>query len=299
MFKFTIKEGTIDFHENQTWYRVVSSNQGDLSIPILCLHGGPGSNWDYLQPFEDLANDRNVIFYDQIGGGNSAVTRPHNPEMWTIDLFIEELESVRAALGLHRCHILGQSWGGMLAMEYLLRKPSGVVSLTLESSPASMVQWASEIGQLVDQLPSDIKATLSAHEAAGTTNDIAYQEAVLVFYRRHLCRTIPWPDFVERSFTKLTRNSEVYHYMNGPSEFYVTGSLKSWSIIDRLKEISAPTLILSGRYDEATPLISETVNQGIRGSKWILFENSSHMCHVEERDRCMRVVRDFLHKAEL
>ena len=293
-----IEEGTLEFRGSPVWYRIVNNRHMRGSIPLLCLHGGPGGTWDYLQPFEDLADDRAVVFYDQTGSGNSAIVEPHSPAMWTVDLFVNEVDAVRTALGLDRCHLLGQSWGGMLAMEYLLRRPSGVVSLTLESSPASMLQWQAEVNKLVAALPADVQETLRVHEAAGTTDDPAYEEAMLVFYRRHLCRLSPWPDYVNRSFAKLRKNSEVYHVMNGPSEFYVTGTLKSWTIVDRLGEITLPTLIISGRYDEATPAIAETVHNGIPGSQWILFENSSHMCHAEERDRCMKVVATFLHDAE-
>jgi proline-specific peptidase len=219
--------------------------------------------------------------------------------MWTIELFVNEVDAVRTALGLDQCHLLGQSWGGMLAMEYLLRKPSGITSLTLESSPASMPQWQTEINKLVAALPADVQETLRLHEAAGTTDDPAYEEATLVFYRRHLCRLSPWPDYVNRSFVKLRKNSEVYNVMNGPSEFYVTGTLKNWKVVDRLEEITLPTLVISGRYDEATPAIAETVHNGIPGSKRILFENSSHMCHAEEQDRCMKVVADFLREGTI
>jgi L-proline amide hydrolase len=293
-----VEEGTLEYRGNSVWYRVVGSAHKQDSIPLLCLHGGPGATWDYLQPFDDLADNRTVVFYDQTGSGNSAVVVPHDPAMWTVELFVEEVDAVRGALGLDRCHILGQSWGGMLAMEYLLRRPNGVISLILESSPASMLQWSAELSRLVTQLPTDVQETLRAHEAAGTTDDPAYEQAVLVFYRRHLCRLTPWPDYVERTFAKLSENSEVYNTMNGPSEFYVTGTLKNWTIVDRLGEIAMPVLIMSGRYDEATPAIADTVHKGIPGSKWVLFENSSHMCHAEERDRCMKTVANFLTDAE-
>ena len=298
MTTLNVQEGSVEFTGNGTWYRIVRSEPATNSVPLLCLHGGPGSTWDYLQPFDDLANERTVIFYDQIGSGNSAITGPHDPAMWTVDLFARELDAVRDALSLDQLHLLGHSWGGMLAMEYMLRKPSGVVSLTLESSPASMVQWATELNRLVAELPTDIQDTLRAHEIAGTTDDPAFYEATLAFYRRHLCRLSPWPDYVERSFAKLRDNPEVYNVMNGPSEFYVTGTLKEWTIVDRLGEITLPTLVMSGTYDEATPAIAETVHSGIPGSKWTLFKNSSHMCHAEERDRCMKVVGDFLKEAE-
>jgi L-proline amide hydrolase len=117
---------------------------------------------------------------------------------------------------------------------------------------------------------------------------------MLVYYRRHVCRVDPWPDYVVRTFDQLAHVPEVYYTMNGPSEFHVTGTLKEWTIVDHLGEIHVPTLLLSGRYDEATPAIVETIHQRIPGSQWVLFEHSSHMPHVEETERCLAVLSDFL-----
>jgi proline-specific peptidase len=182
----------------------------------------------------------------------------------------------------------------MLAMEYALTQPVGMASLTIASSPASMIQWVAEANRLRESLPSEVQATLQRHEAAGTTDSSEYQSAMMVFYHRHVIRVDPMPDAVARSFAKLERNPQVYHTMNGPSEFHVVGNLKDWDIVARLPEIGAPTLVTSGRHDEATPLIAETVHRGIRGSEWVLFENSSHMAHVEEAALYMTVLDEFL-----
>jgi L-proline amide hydrolase len=139
---------------------------------------------------------------------------------------------------------------------------------------------------------------LMALEADGTTDDPAYQVAMQVFYDRHVCRVVPAPAYVARSFAQIERNPEVYHTMNGPSEFHCIGKIKDWDIVDRLGEITIPALVISGRHDEATPLIAETVHRGIRGSEWTLFEASSHMPHVEETERYMQVVDAFLSRIE-
>jgi len=291
------KEGFITFREYKIWYRIVGEHELPGKHPLLCLHGGPGATHDYLEPLEAMADTgRRVIFYDQLGAGNS--DHPHNPSLWTVGLFVEELSVVREALGLDRLHILGQSWGGMLGMEYALTQPAGLVSLAVADSPASMLQWVAEANRLRAELPPEVQETLFRHEADGTTNDPAYQEAMLVFYRRHVCRLDPWPACVERAFKKLEEEPEVYNTMNGPSEFHVIGLLKDWNIVDRLGEIHVPTLVLSGRYDEATPLIAETVHRGILGSEWVLFENSSHMPHVEEPGRFLQVLTSFLDRVE-
>jgi proline-specific peptidase len=293
-----MREGTIPFRGYQTWYRVVGDGEGAGTFPLLCLHGGPGAAHDYLESLEAMADTgRRVIFYDQLGCARSSIGKP-NPEMWTIDLYLEEIDAVRAALGLERIHLLGQSWGGMLAMEYALTQPRGLNSLIVASSPASMVQWVEEANRLRAELPPEVQETLLRHEAAGTTDSPEYEEAMMVFYGRHVCRTDPLPEYVQRTFASIAQNPEVYHTMNGPSEFHVVGTLKEWNIIPRLGEIRVPTLVTSGRFDEATPLIAGTVRDGIPGAEWVIFEESSHMAHAEEPERYMEVLDDFLTRVE-
>lgn len=292
-----VKEGSASFRGFKVWYRIVGDHEARGKLPLLLLHGGPGATHDYLEPLEAMAaTGRRVIFYDQLGSGNS--DHPHDPAMWTVPLFVEEVGIVRRALGLARVHILGQSWGGMLAMEYALTKSTGLASLILADSPASMPQWVAEANRLRAKLPTEVQQILLKHEKANTTDDPAYQEAMLVFYRRHLCRLDPWPDCLNRTFEKLTQNPEVYNTMNGPSEFHVIGSLKDWDIVERLAEIQVPTLVIGGRYDEATPAITETVHHGIAGSEWVIFERSSHTPHLEETERYIQVLGQFLSRVE-
>ncbi len=293
-----VREGTIPFQGYETWYRVAGNGEEPGKFPLLCLHGGPGAAHDYLESLAIMADTgRRVIFYDQLGCGRSAIPES-KPEMWTVELFIEEIDAVRQALGLDRIHLLGQSWGGMLAMEYALTQPSGLESLIVASSPASMIQWVEEANRLREDLPPEVQQTLLRHEAAGTVDTPEYLEAMNVFYGRHVCRVDPVPEFVQRTFAAIERNPEVYHTMNGPSEFHVVGTLKSWNIIPRLGEIRVPTLVTSGRHHEATPLIAETVQNGIPGAEWVVFEESSHMAHAEEPERYMHVLDDFLTRVE-
>ena len=158
------------FKSYRTCYKIVGEREVAGKLPLLLLHGGPGACHDYLWPLAALAQTgRRVIFYDQIGCGLSHINES-KPEMWTVDLYCEEIDAVRKAIGLEKIHLLGQSWGGMLAMEYLIRQPRGVVSATIASSPASMPQWVEEANQLREQLPPDVNALLLRHEAAGSTN---------------------------------------------------------------------------------------------------------------------------------
>lgn len=292
-----VKEGRIPFRNHRVWYRIVGDHEDAGKLPLLCLHGGPGAAHDYIEPLQRVAaTGRRVILYDQLGCGRS--DHPHDPSLWAVDLFVAEVGAVREALGLNRLHLLGHSWGGMLAMEYALTRPEGLESLVVASSPASMRQWVAEANRLRADLPPEVQATLRTHEEAETTDDPAYEEAMGVFYRRHLCRLDPWPDYVQRTFAQLEEDPEVYHTMNGPSEFHVVGTLRDWDIKDRLGEIRVPTLVTSGRYDEATPAIAETVHRGIPGSEWVLFEESSHMAHAEEEEAYREALDGFLGRVE-
>jgi L-proline amide hydrolase len=162
-----------------------------------------------------------------------------------------------------------------------------------------MPQWIAETNRLRSDLPPEVQETLQAHEKAGTTDDPAYQEAMFVFYRRHVCRLDPFPECMNRAFEKMMQSPQVYMTMVGPSEFFVTGTLKDWDIVNRLGEIRVPALVLGGRYDEATPTITKTVHQGIPGSEWVIFEESSHSPHMEEPERYLHVLTNFLDRVEL
>ena len=296
----TASEGRIPFRQGETWYRSVEAERDSALAPLLCLHGGPGANWLHMKPYEVLADERRVVFYDQLGSGNSTLTEPHDTSMWTPELFVEEVDVVREALGLDRGHILGHSWGGMLGMHYASGRPDGLVSLVVESSPASVPDWMPEVARLRSELPPEVEKTLRKHEDAGTTDDPEYEEAVMVFYQRHLCRVDPWPDWLVQCFELLEANPEVYHSMNGPSEFHVIGTIKDWdiNITGQLGQIEVPTLVFGGRHDEVTPKITEAAARGIPGSEYVVMEESSHMSQAEEPEKTFALVRGFLNRVE-
>ncbi|MGE5638144.1 MAG: proline iminopeptidase-family hydrolase [Chloroflexota bacterium] len=266
-------------------------------VAIAMFDGGPGLPHDYLAPISIVANTgRRVVFYDQLGCGNS--DQPHNPKMWSFQLFVEEIDAIRSTLELDQVHLFGHSAGGSLAMEYALTKPSGLVSLILADSLASVPQINSEMRRLRSELPLHVQQTLVKHEKDGTTNDPAYQAALSVFTHRHWCRLDPWPDCLLQSLQKYSKNHEVNNTLYGSSDFEITGMLREWSIVNRLGEIDVPTLLISGRYDQATPVVVAPIRRGIPDSKWVIFENSSHMPHLEEPERFIRMLGDFLNSVE-
>ena len=283
------KNGTIDVDGYKLWYRQVGSG----GTPLLLLHGGPGMAHDYLEPLEALAAARSIIFYDQLGCGRS--DQPDDQSLWQIERFVSEVSTVRDALGLEQIHLLGHSWGGWLAIEYMLTQPSGVMSLTLASTSASTPEFIAEATRLKAELPQDIYDTLERYEASGELHHPDYQAAASEFNKRHVCRLDPMPDSLLRSIANLEGNGGVvYEMMFGPNEFTATGNLKDWDRTNRLSEISVPTLITVGRYDETTPACAETMVQGIPNAKMHIFEQSSHSAHVEETEAYLQVLSDFL-----
>ncbi|MEU0478877.1 proline iminopeptidase-family hydrolase [Streptosporangium sp. NPDC006013] len=286
--------GFIEVGEQRSWYRVTGS-VGDRP-PLVTLHGGPGATHDYLLSLTELAGPgRAVVHYDQLGNGRSTRLPGADPGSWTVQRFLDELDALLNGLCIAEDYVLfGQSWGGMLAAEHAVRRPAGLRGLILANSPASMRLWSDAAAELRAALPADVQAALLRHEAAGTTDREEYVEAMRVFYRRHVCRLDPWPEELEATLAAIDADPTVYHTMNGPAEFHVIGSLRNWSIVDRLPAIAAPTLVISGRHDEATPATVRPFAERIRDSRWVVFEESSHMPHIEEPARFRSVVEEFL-----
>jgi L-proline amide hydrolase len=293
-------EGHITWDGRRTWYSVAGDLGAADKLPLVAVHGGPGAPSYYLNSLAELSETgRPVVLYDQLGCGRSDRVTEASSDFWTIDLFRRELTTLLDALGIAGgYHLYGQSWGGMLALEHAFTRPPGLKSLILANSLASTAVWVAEAKRLVGDLPGDVQSTLARHEEAGTTDSDDYTEAMLVFYARHLCRIDPFPDDLMQTFGALMEDNRVYAAMWGPSEFTCTGSLGTWDVTDRLGEIDVPTLILSGRYDEATPVVVEPIHKGIAGSEWVVLENSSHSSHVEEKELTHQLVNDFLARVE-
>jgi L-proline amide hydrolase len=291
--------GFVDWRGWRTWYRVTGEVAGTYDAgkaPLVVLHGGPGATHDYTLSVARIAEQgRAVIHYDQVGNGRSTHLPGQTPDFWTVQLFLDELDAVLLHLGIaERYAVLGQSWGGMLAAEHAVRQPDGLRSLVIADSPASMELWVSEADRLRRDLPPDVQATLTRHEDAGTTDDPEYIQAQQHFYDRHVCRIVPNPPEVAASFAAIEADPTVYRTMNGPSEFHVIGSLRTWSVVDRVGSITTPTLIVTGAHDEATPATVQPFVHGVPDVRWEVFADSSHMPHVEEEERYLEVVGRFL-----
>src|SRR6267378_2359029 len=287
-----VSEGYADFRGYRTWYRV-AGELGSGATPLLALHGGPGSTHHYFAPLDGLAPERPVVVYDQLGCGGS--DRPDDIE-WSVDVFREEVDAVRSQLGLDRIHLLGTSWGGMLALEHVLSGAEGIVGLILSSTLASVDQWASEQLKLRNALPTDVVEVFERHESAGTYDDPEYDQAMDAYFDRHFYRgPKPRAELVSMSTSKTV---EVYRAMQGPNEWTFTGALRGWDVRDRLGEINVPTLVIRGRHDMSTDPISATLAEGIKGAREVILENSSHTPVLEETAQYLAAISGFMQEAE-
>ena len=287
-----VSEGYIDYRGYRTWYRVVG-DQASGAVPLLALHGGPGSTHHYFGPLERLGSERPVVLYDQIGCGSS--DRPQGIE-WSVAVFREEVDTVRSHLGLERIHLLGTSWGGMLALEHVLSGAEGIVSLILSSTLANLEQWAAEQLLLKNALPPDIVEVLDQHERAGTYDAPEYEQAMEAYFDRYFYRG-PKPR-AELERMDAEKAPDVYRAMQGPNEWTVTGALRGWDVSDRLGEIEVPTLVIRGRYDMCTDPIAATLTEGIRNAREIVLDESSHTPVLEETERYLESVVAFMRQCE-
>lgn len=289
------REGTIPFADGHTWFRVT----GDLDAgptPLVVLHGGPGAAHDYLLALTELTarTGRPVVHYDQYGCGRSTHAPDAPPDTWTVELFLSELDALLAHLGITDRHaVLGQSWGGVLGAEYAVRRPPGLQAIVLADSPASIPTWRAEADRLRSLLPPGVDEVLRRHEAAGTTDSADYHAAEQVYLDRHVCR-VPNPPELVATDAQLAADPTVYRTMNGPSEFSGGGTMSEWTIEDRLHLVAVPTLVLSGRYDEATPRCVQPLVDLVPDSRAVVFEESSHLPHIEEPERYLEVLEAFL-----
>ncbi len=288
-----VRGGVIPVPGGNVWYRIVGS--GAKGTPLLMLHGGPGASSDYLEPLEALADERPVIFYDQLGGGNA--DRPDDPSLWTVNRSVAEVAAVREALGLDEVHILGQSWGTALVAEYVLAGgQEGVRSLVMSGPCLSAARWAEDQQEYISDLPESARAAIRESEASGNFSSPEYQEAMSLFYNRHVCRMEPWPDCLNRSFEKL--GHPVYEQMWGPSEFTVTGTLREYDCTARLGRIAVPVLFTCGEFDEASPKTTAYYASLVPNAEVAIFEGASHEHHLEKSEEYLETVRKFLRRAD-
>ena len=284
-----MRDGTIVGPHGSIYYRMVGDSD---AVPLLVIHGGPGMSHDYLRDLDALADERTVVYYDQIGCGRS--DRPDDARLWKLATFVDEIDTVRGALGLDRVHLFGQSAGGWIAIEYALRAPSGLVSLHLANTCASIPLFERGVAHLRAALPGGAGAVIDAHESVGITADPEYLAAVGLFNRLHFTGTDDVPARVQAAVRAL--NPAIYAAMVGTGLTF-TGNMAGWDVTDRLGRLDLPVLVTSGRFDEMTQDAVRSMVDAIPGARWQLFEESAHLPMVTEKDAFIRMTREFLASA--
>lgn len=285
-------QGFIDVPGGPVWYKVTGTGTG---IPVLALHGGPGSTSCGFALLEPLGDQRAIVRYDQLGTGRSG--RPDDVSLWTVERYVEELHVLRQKLGLRQIHLLGHSWGASLAAAYVLEKGTdGIASVIFSSPLLSTPLWVADANIQRSQLPADVQQTLTEHEQAGTTDSEEYEAASEVYYERHMyagerpqplveCKGAPWSQFV-------------YEYMWGPQEFHATGTLVDFDVTDRLHEIDVPVLFMTGEFDEARPETVAGFQKLIPGSHFTVIADAGHATLAKKPEEYRTILENFLDAVE-
>ena len=275
-------------------YNIVSYSYGKGEHVLFLLNGGPGLPCDYLRdPHIHLVEEGyRIVAFDQLGCGNS--DRPEDGSLWNITRYVEEVETVRKELGIVNFHLLGQSWGGWLSIEYALTYPDEIRSLILANTCGDLQHLTTELNRMREALGSETVAMMLHHEAMGTIDHPEYQAAITILNYRHVCRLKEWPSSLLASVDDW--NMGPYGTMQGPNEFLYIGNLKDWNRISDMDSLEMPTLIITGTHDEIGPACASRMNNVLPNSEVVVFHNSSHVPFYEEPDLYFKELQIFLSK---
>ncbi|HVT00743.1 MAG TPA: proline iminopeptidase-family hydrolase [Patescibacteria group bacterium] len=282
----TTTEGFIDAGKGKVWYEIVGEGN---KTPIIVIHGGPAYPHDYLEPFRDLANDRQVVFYDQLGCGNSEWTT--DKSAFTLDYYTGELETLIKHLGFKEYIILGQSWGTTIAANFAIKNPPGLKLLILANPFLDIPLWTKQIKEIINTFPESVQKGLKQPEESEE-----YKNAMGEFLEKYLYGVKDLPTAVLKSEHKM--NPEVEKIMFGPNFFEPNGPSANISLSNKLKDINVPTLLFCGRIDETTPEATEYFTTLIPDSRMRIFENSAHFPFWTEREECINFIREFINENE-
>lgn len=279
-------EAMLPVPDGKIWYKKSGTGTG---TPLILVHGGPGFSSYYLKPLEALGNDRPVIRYDQLGGGKSGPMT--DTSLFTIAHFVRELDSLRASLGYDKVHILGHSWGTILAYEYYKAHPEHVASIVFGSACLDIPAYEKRAKSLVATLSDSAQKAIKLAESTKKYDAPSYQNAIGEFYGKYLWRH---PMEADLDSTMKTANEGIYNYMQGPSEFTITGTLKPYNVTGELHAIKVPTLFTVGEFDEVGPELVKGFANKTPGAKYALIPGSAHLTTWDNTPEMLKVVREFL-----
>ena len=285
-----ISEGRLAVHGGSIWYKISGTAKG---TPLVLLHGGPGFSTFYLKPFEDLGDDRQVARYDQLGGGKS--DKIADTTLFTIEHFVKELDSLRTHLGVRQWHVLGHSWGTILALEYYRAHPNRVASLVLGGAVLDVPAFERHVRSLLPTLSKSAQRAVKKAEASGKYDDPEYEKAINEFYALYVFRH---PVQADLDSSVATFNQDIYVYMQGPSEFTITGTLKNYDVTSYLPQVKVPTLFTVGEFDEVGPEIVRSFAAKTPGARFVQYAGASHITTWDARDEDVKTVREFLRSVD-
>lgn len=283
--------GLIAISEGLIAYKLVFTESSKNNVPLMVLHGGPGAPHNYLEPLEEIALNRPVIFYDQLGCGGSEI-RTDAKIIWSIARFLLELENVVSFLNLEKMHLFGHSWGAALAIEYALKHKNKLKSLILASPFLSAACWVRDSRNIMKLLPHQDREILIQADKNKNYNSKVYLEALEQYYCQCFCRLKNWPKSLK--YTAEHINSKIYKTMWGESEYSISGNLKNFNRVDKIQHLLLPMLITRGYYDEVS---EETVTKAVGGASHIeviTYQVSSHTAFWEEKERYLIDLNQFL-----
>lgn len=278
----------------KVWTKRIGNNP---TTKILLLHGGPAMTHEYMECFESFFPKEGfeMIEYDQLGSYYS--DQPTDSSLWVTERFVEEVEQVRKALKLDKdnFYLLGNSWGGILAMEYALKYQQNLKGLLICNMMASIPDYAAYNMVLRKQMRPSLVDSLVAYENKGQFKDPVYVQLVNdEYYNKHLCRLSELPDPVARAFKHV--NETIYVMMQGPSEFKVGGRLLNWDIKKDLPKITVPTLMVGAKYDTMDPEHMEWMSKQVKNGSYLYCPNGSHLSMWDDQKIYMSGVIDFIKK---
>ncbi|MDQ1164533.1 proline iminopeptidase-family hydrolase [Flavobacterium sp. SORGH_AS_0622] len=281
--------------EFKVWTKRFGNNS---KIKILLLHGGPAMTHEYMECFETFFQREGFEFYEYDQLGSYYSDQPKDSSLWTIERFVGEVEQVRKAINADKdnFYVLGNSWGGILAMEYALKYQKNMKGLLVSNMMASAPdygKYADEV--LAKQMNPEILREIRSLEAKKDFNNPKYMELLISnFYKKHLCRLKEWPDGLNRASKHI--NGEIYSLMQGPSEFGISGRLAKWDIKSRLHEITIPTLMIGAKYDTMDPKAMEEQSKLVQNGRYLYCPNGSHLAMWDDQKIFMNGVIKFINE---
>jgi proline iminopeptidase len=284
------KESFLSVPGGRIWYKITGTGE---NIPLILLHGGPGMSSSYLKPFESLSTNHIVIRYDQLGGGKS--DKITDTSIMTIEHYVKELDSLRKYLNISKWHVLGHSWGTILAIEYYKAYPEHVASLIFGSAVFDYPAFANNTKKLLLTLPDSLQEAIKICEKSGKYDNPNYKKANALFFQKYICL---YPQYFQYDKSDGPYGYNVYEYMQGPSEFTINGTLKEYSITSFLPNIKVPTLFTVGEFDEADTEIVNNFALKVPKAQFVLIKGAAHLTHLDAKEYNLKIVREFLFSVE-